>query len=140
MAYANVDDVADQLGRPITDQHEIKQINAWIKRVDLSIRARIKNLDDLVSEGVIDEELLTSVIAGVVVRKAQNPEGYRSVTTSLDDWSETQTRDRELSDGALRLTDDEWALLIPENISGAFTISPVGARPRVPPFFGGWWL
>src|SRR5699024_2102267 len=139
MAYANVQDVADQLGRPITEPAEVKQVNAWIKSIEYIIRARIKDLDDLVSDGVIDEELLTSVIAGAVVRKVQNPEGYRSTTRSIDDWSETKTRDRELSDGVLKLTDYEWSLLIPENTSGAFTISPLGHtwKPRYP---DGVWL
>ena len=139
MAYANVQDVADRLGRPITDAAEIKQVNAWISDVELIIKARIRDLDELVAGGEIDAGILTSVIAGAVVRKVQNPEGYRSTTRSLDDWSETRTRDREVSDGALRLTDDEWALLIPENTSGAFTISPVG-RPHGGRYPEGVWV
>src|SRR5690625_171667 len=141
MAYANVQDVADRLGRPITDAAEIKQVNAWISDVELIIKARIRDLDELVAGGEIDPDILTSVIAGVVVRKVLNPEGYRSTTRSLDGWSETQTRDREISDGALRLTDDEWALLIPVNTSGAFTISPHG-RPRPRHWYadGPWFL
>src|SRR5690625_6864401 len=102
MAYANVQDVADRLGRPITDASEIKQVNAWISDVELIIKARIRNLDELVAGGEIDAGILTSVIAGVVVRKVQKPEGYRSTTRSLDDWSETRKRDRDVSYCTLR--------------------------------------
>src|SRR5690625_1161219 len=139
MAYANVQDVADRLGRPIADAAEIKQVNAWISDVELIIKARIRNLDELVAGGEIDAGILTSVIAGVVVRKVQNPEGYRSTIRCLDDWSETQTRDREFSDGAMRLTNDEWALIITENTSDPFKISPVG-RPHRGRYPEGVWV
>ena len=41
-----------------------------------------------------------------------------------DDGSITRTRDSALSDGALRITDDEWLLLLPRAPRSVFTVRP----------------
>lgn len=45
----SVQDVAAQLGRPITDELEVKQIEAWIAGAEIVIRKRYPNLDQLLS-------------------------------------------------------------------------------------------
>lgn len=131
MTHANVDDVAKRLGRPITSAEEIDQVNAWLSDVETIIRARIPDLDERIWTGRLDQGVLVMVEASAVVRKVINPEGVRqtSKTRSLDDWSETQseTRDRVLSDGQLSLTDEEWALLTSIS-NGAWTIHPYGGQ------------
>lgn len=120
--YAGVSDVEVELGRPISTEEETAQVTRWLERAEGLIRARISDLDDQVTAGTIDENLLIWVEAAAVARKAINPEGLRSVTRSIDDGSVTKVRDSALSDGVLRITDEEWAMLIPSRPRGAFTI------------------
>lgn len=139
MSYANVTDVSTRLGRPITLPGEIAQVNAWLNDVELMIRARIPNLDDLVTDDELDPDTVLTVEASAVVRKMQNPEGLRQVTKSVDDGSVTKTRDNALSDGALRILDDEWEMLTPSSSAQAFTITPYGAPGYATGLPLNWW-
>ena len=122
MTYANVMTVAAEIGRPITSADEIAQVNAWLTRANLTIRARIKDLDELVAAGEIDSEAVASVEAAAVARKVHNPRGLRSTLVSIDDGSIQETTDSSQSDGAIRILDAEWELLIPAGRGGAFSI------------------
>lgn len=139
MSYANVSDVSKRLGRPITSADEIAQVNAWLTDVELMIKARIPTLDDLVTAGDIDEDAVVSVEARSVVRKLLNPEGLRQVTKSVDDGSVTKMRDAVLSDGELRITDDEWDMLTPASSANAFSIQPYGAPGHATGLPPNWW-
>lgn len=123
MTYANAQDVADELGRATFTGPELNRVNAWLKRVELIIRSRIPDLDDKVAAGQIDPDAVVSVEAAAVARKVLNPEGLRSTTRSVDDGSVQKTTDSKFSDGVIRLTDEEWDLLLPAASREAF--SPV---------------
>jgi hypothetical protein len=126
--YATVQDVADRLRRPISDQAERTAVERWLEDAESKIRGRIRDLTQLVTDadpaplGLIQRRTVVSVEARAVARVAKNPEGYRS--TTIDDY--TRTRDRVLSDGEVRITDEEWAELIPTltgaGLAGGYTI------------------
>lgn len=139
MSYANVSDVSKRLGRPITSADEVGQVNAWLTDVELKIKGRIPTLDALVTAGDIDEDAVVSVESNAVVRKMQNPEGLRQVTTSVDDASVTKIRDRVLSDGELRITDEEWEMLTPSGSAAAFSITPYGQPGYATGLPLNWW-
>lgn len=125
MTYASIADVAAELGRPVpTGAETIAQWNRWLTRIENQILARIPDLHDRVAAGDPTADLVADVEATAVARKALNPEGLRSTTRSIDDGSVTKTVDQERSAGKLELTDDEWDLLLPRPVRGAFTIRP----------------
>lgn len=110
MSITQTADVASRLGRPISATNEVAQVQAWIDDVeDTIIRPRIGDLAELIADERLSEATLVRVVASAVIRKIQNPEGLRTVSRALDDWQTTATRDKVLSDGQLRLTDEEWA-------------------------------
>lgn len=124
---ASVQDVATQLGRPIEDEWETRQVEAWIAIADASIRQRYPNLDLLVSSGRIDSRTLNYVEAMAVARFARNPEGTTSKSNRIDDYQETVGTTN--AKATISLLDEEWELLAPTDSglsSGAFTITPTG--------------
>jgi len=131
VTYATVEDVSKRLGRPITAQAEIDQVNAWLADVEQIILARIPDLDERVTEGQPPSGVVVMVEANAVVRKVRNPEGKQN--ERIDDYSYGLNADA--ARGELFLTDDEWNLLLPGGSDGAFTIRPAGRVPGP-----GYWL
>lgn len=130
MSITLTSDVAARLGRPISTSAEVDQVEAWISDVeDTIIAPRIGDLDDLITEGRLREATLVRVVSDAVIRKVLNPEGLRTVTRQVDDWQTTATRDRVLSDGQLRLTEQEWSdlylELTPDPLPTLYTL-PLG--------------
>lgn len=125
MTHAVVDDVAAELGRPISTAAEIAQVQAWLRRIEATIKVRVPDLDALAAASADYLAAVVSVEAAAVARKAVNPEGLRSTTRAIDDGSVTKVRDSALSDGVLRITDDEWALITPRRRRGVFEIRPL---------------
>jgi hypothetical protein len=130
MEFANVSDVADELGRAITDPAEMRQVNRWIATVERIVKGRIPDLDTQAAAGLIDPETVKDVQVAAVARRARNPEGLRNRTrtVSIDDYSRTEqaTIDSAVSSGELYLTDAEWERLAPADV-GAFTFRLGGA-------------
>jgi len=126
MAYAAASDVEVRYGRTLTAS-EKAQTEAWIEDLDSEIRERIPDLDGMVSAGRPTHGTLLRVICAAVIRKLQNPEGLRTTTVAIDDYSTTKTVDSTNSAGFLSLTDDEWSLLLPGSSGDAFTITPFWA-------------
>jgi len=121
VTYATPQDVADELGRPIpTDPVEIAQINRWLGRAENMIRGRIPDLDTRATDAAF-AALVVDVEAAAVARRVQNPEGLRSVTKTIDDGTVTKVRDQVLSDGQLRILDEEWDLLLPASAPDALS-------------------
>jgi hypothetical protein len=114
-----------ELGAPTFTVDEAAQVNQWLGRIERVIRDRIPDLDQRIDDGDLSAETVADVEVAAVARKAGNPGGLRQRSTTItgDDVSETtsETIDSALSDGQLRLTDDEWARLEPAT-GGAFTI------------------
>jgi hypothetical protein len=123
MAYAAVTDVEVRYGRTLSAP-ESAQVTAWIEDLESEIGERIPNLLDLIVAGRPTDATLRRVICAAVIRKLQNPEGLRTTTVAIDDYSTTKTVDSSNSAGFLSLTDDEWSLLLPGSSGDAFTITP----------------
>lgn len=126
MAYATVSDVEVRYGRTLTSA-ESAQVGAWIDDLEAEILERIPTLEALVVLGRPTLATLKRVECAAVIRKLQNPEGLRTTTVAIDDYSTTKTVDSANSAGWLGLTDDEWNLLLPGASGDAFTITPYGA-------------
>ena len=126
MVYATVSDVEVRFGRTLTTA-ESDQVTAWVDDLEGMILERIPNLADLITAGRPTLATLKRIECEAVIRKLQNPEGLRSTTVAIDDYSTTKVKDSALSNGALGLTDDEWSSLLPGSSDEAFTITPYGA-------------
>lgn len=135
MTYANIIDVAAELGRPVpVDAPTIAQWNRWLTRIENIILARIPDLADRIAAGELTAALVADVEAAAVARHALNPEGVRQVTRAIDDGSVTKLIDQARSAGELDLTNEEWALLLPTSDVGAFS-----TRPYSEPDYGTPW-
>lgn len=126
--YADVTDVAKRLRRPISDPLEIQAVTVWLEDAESAIRVRIPDLEAVVTDdkplpfGKVSRKTLVLVESRAAARVANNPDGYRSV--AIDDV--TRVRDRDLSDGQVRITDADWAELLPWTstaaVAGGYTI------------------
>ena len=134
MAFTSVNEIGKRLGRTITDQAEIDQINSWVADVDALIRSRIRDIDERVTDGRVSVEDLTRVASNAVVRKVKNPDGKQN--ERIDDYSYGLTEDA--ARGELFLTDDEWSSIEGfSDSSGAFTIR-LPATPGISDRWGDW--
>ncbi len=122
--FATLDDVSTRLGRPITDQSEVDQVNAWIGDAESLILARVP---DLVpgAPGFPSLGVVSMVVANAVIRKVRNPDG--KVSEAIDDYNYRYNENARKGD--LFFTDEEWALLVPAATSGAFTVTPFFVGP-----------
>jgi hypothetical protein len=123
MTYATVSDVEVRYGRTLTTS-ETAQVGAWIDDLEAEINERIPALEDLITLGRPTFGTVRRVVAAAVIRKLHNPEGLRTTTVAIDDYSTTKTVDSSNSAGSLGLTDEEWSLLLPGSSGDAFTIRP----------------
>lgn len=117
MAFATASDVEIELGRSADSEIETGQWEAWLERVERSIRRRFTreglNLDEQIQLGAPAIEDVIDVEVARVVDKANNPAGFTSMTRSIDDASITTRREGADSGDALTITDDEWLSLLP---------------------------
>lgn len=124
MTYATPQDVADELGRPLSGSAETTQFAGWLLRVEALILTRIPDLAARIAAGSLDQAVVVSVEAAVAARKALNPAGKQN--ERIDDYSYGLTDAAASVD--LTLTDVEWATLLtaPERRQ-AFTIRPAAS-------------
>lgn len=130
MTFATFEDVAETLGRPISDQAEIDQVSAWLRRVESRIRSRVPGLDVLVAADPEYHRAVADVEADVVARRVLNPEGKQN--ERIDDYS--YGRSEEFASASLWPTAEEWLLLVPGTGRAAFSTRPSFEpdRERVP--------
>lgn len=125
MAFATASDVAARW-RPLSVE-EAALAGVLIDDAEALIRIRVPLVDARLADGTLPVGVVTAVVARMVLRVLQNPEGYRSETEQIDSYSHSYTRDDSLAAGGLYLADDELAALSPTLGSGeAFTIRPYG--------------
>lgn len=140
--YATAADVETELGRTASSPAETAQWEAWLDRVERSIRRAFTRagldldtqvgLDDPTADDVKDVEV------AAVIRKIQNPAGLSSTTRQLDDGSITTRRDYGADGDPLALTSDELAQLLPDVSSGAWSVRP-GFEPGAAGDGPYWW-
>lgn len=128
MAFATPEDVQKRLGRDLTAA-EVLQVDEWLQDLEADIRARIPDIDALMTDTETGESYtrtVTRVVAETIVAKLKNPKGLRQYTESVDDYSLTETVDVANSSGRLMISDDDWDLLIPSLNGDAFLIRLLG--------------
>lgn len=139
MSYATSNDVARELrGSTSLSSEEGVQWQAWIDRVEREIERRFRRVGlDLADQVALGDPLLVDVIdveVAAAIRKIDNPRGLTSSTRSIDDASITDRWDHQDAADPLALTDAEWAMLLPQVSSGAFSTRP-GFEPDLGPRF-----
>lgn len=119
MALATISNLADRLGRDLTDT-ETRQATALLDDATAII------LDRFPQYATTPTAASTAVCSAMVLRVLRNPEGKRS--ESIDDYS--YTIDSARSAGELYMTENEVDTLTPIRTS-AFSIVPTA--PAVTP-------
>lgn len=122
MTYANVNDVAEELGRPVSSlsAEEMLQFSRWLRRAEATLKVRVPDLDARVLAGTLEADTVAGIESAAVARKALNPEGKQSET--IDDYTYRRTDDAASAD--ILITDAEWLLVVPRVSRGAFSIRP----------------
>ena len=110
MAYADAIDVAD-LWRPLTVD-ETARVTALIGHASVIIRGEVPSVDERLAAGTLDEALLRGTVVEMVLRRMQNPDGAKSVTTTTGPWTTSRTYADAVAEG-LYLTDSERSRLAP---------------------------
>ena len=117
MAVATVEDVATALGRPITSDTEVAQVEWWLTGVELIVTARLGDIAEL------NQDLLKYVEVEAVVAKIRRGDSLRtSRTVSVDDASVTDRYESSVSTSDI--TDDWWNLLNPLVAQSAYSVRP----------------
>ena len=125
MTLTNVSDIENRW-RPLTDDEAVVATTR-LADAERRIAARIPNFDQRVEDDNGFVNNVVEVASSAVIRILLNPDGKRS--ESIDDYS--WTRDRAVSDGILRITPEEWALLgVSRGGRKAFTIDTTPSRRR----------
>jgi hypothetical protein len=133
MTYATSTDVADRLGRDLTEE-ETRIVTTRLSDAELLIRSRIPDLDDQVTAGTISVDVVKMIEAEAVLRLVRNPEGYTAET----DGNYSYQLSVEVASGKLDILPDEWALLGFK--SGAFVVTLFQQPAAAPCPPDPWWL
>lgn len=131
MAVATVADVADSLGRPISDDLEVIQVARWLDDAELQIRVRLGDVS------LLDQAVLAFVEREAVILKIRNPAGKQS--EQIDDYS--YRREDSTARGQVQILSEWWLMLAPGGDSGAFTITPYSTTyvaEALPPLMPEW--
>lgn len=118
--FATSDDVAEAWRALTSDEDGTATF--WLRVASSIIRTEVPTVDGRVAAGTLDPDLVMGVTVAMVLRRLQNPDGWRSEQEAIEDYSTSKTRDSALSAGGVYLTDEEKCLL--EGRSGAFSITP----------------
>ncbi|MGW5126685.1 hypothetical protein ACWEQ7_22045 [Streptomyces sp. NPDC004069] len=118
MALAELADIADRLGRDLTEE-ETRQATALIEDATAMI------LDRFPRYAAEPTATSKAVCRAMVLRVLQNPQGLRQ--ESIDDYQVTY--DAARSAGELYISDAEAEMLRPP-LSSAFSIVPMAPRSR----------
>lgn len=108
------EDVATNLGRPISDPPEQAQVTQWIIACETVIRARLGDLAEL------DQDVLSLVVIESVTLRVDNPKSFQSET--IDDY--TYRLQSSVAKASHWITDDMWRMLDPDAGGGAFSVRP----------------
>ncbi len=101
--------------RPLSDPEKVVAATR-IEDAERRLRAKIPDLVALAAADPDYEATVIQVVADAVIRVLKNPNSKSS--EQIDDYK--WTRDKSVSDGALRITSAEWASL------GVTTAGPSG--------------
>jgi hypothetical protein len=124
---ASTADLSDR--RPLTDTEQLSAYSL-LEQAWAILQARSPGLDARMLAGLVDPVVVRSVLVSMVLRVLDNPQGLRQGSRTIDDFTESWTRDTTTSSGALYVTGEELDLLSPITTRrGAFTIRAVPEPP-----------
>lgn len=106
MAYATADDVQARYEQDLDDRLQ-SLVNTRLGDAELLIKHRIPDLDDQVTAGTLDVEIVKLVESEMVLRLIRNPEGY----SQESDGNYSYAIYQQVASGKLEVTEDEWGLL-----------------------------
>lgn len=98
--------------RPLTPDEET-QATALISYVSAMLRARVRRLDEWLTDGTVDRTLVRLATMLPVKRVLMNPEAARQRSRTEGPFSESVTVDAAVSSGALYVSDADLALFLP---------------------------
>jgi hypothetical protein len=117
-ALATTDDVADRW-QPLTGS-QVRAASAMLDQISALVRLRQPGIDEEMAADVNLAVVVRGTVAGAVLRVLRNPDG--KVQESIDDYA--YRRADAVADGALYLTDREWASFSPPVVlPGAYVVS-----------------
>lgn len=119
MSYATSEDVANRLGRALTDE-ETTLVSTRLADAERMLSRKV-DLAAGIAAGDFAEADVVQVEADMVLRLVRNPEGHVSET----DGNYTYMLSREAASGKLEVTAGEWAIL---------GVKPSGPMVFVPTF------
>lgn len=132
MTWAQIDDVATELGHDIAEESmEAKQIAKWLRRAEMIIRNRIPVLDDWCNDENY-RDVVVEVESAAVARKALNPEGVSSTMLQIDDGNMQTSIDSSRSRGEISILDEEWDMLL-KRVSSDLATAVIAPEPVVIP-------
>lgn len=106
MAYATADDVAELLGRELTES-ETTIVNRRLEHVEDLIITRIPDIAEQIADTPRIGRLLTMVEVDAILRLIRNPEGYTQET----DGNYSYSIDGRVASGRISILPEEWQLL-----------------------------
>ncbi|MDM2170809.1 Gp19/Gp15/Gp42 family protein [Mycobacteroides abscessus] len=122
MTYASPSDVGGRLGRAL-DPSESPMVTTRLEDAERLLRARVPDLDQKITDGVIDVEIVKMIEANAVVRLVRNPNAYTGET----DGNYSYQINWKTATGELEILDNEWALL---GVGNAVYV----IAPKLPPW------
>lgn len=124
-------DVQDRWG-DLTEAEQNK-VYAWLDDAWALVLVHVPSVPQRLADGTLSRQVVVLVITQAVMRVLKNPMGVRQRSISIDDYSESETRDNSVSSGNLYLTPEEIALLRP---AGARKHGSSTQLVRTPPYGG----
>lgn len=112
MTAASVQDVSTAIGRPITSETEVAQVEYWLGAAELLISARLGDVSAL------EQSALKYVETEAVVARMRNPQGLQS--ESIDDY----TYNYGANTMQVAILPEWWDLLAPAREFEAFSTRP----------------
>lgn len=133
-------DVEDRW-RPLAES-EVVQVSVLIADAWAILQTQVPTLAARITAGTVDQGVVRFVVTSMVLRVMRNPEGYRSTTRTIDDFTESFVRDNTLAAGSLYATPEELALLRPpqarRHTRGVRLSRPVPYGSSEPYWLQGW--
>lgn len=113
MADLATQDDVESLWRALTGD-EIDQVEAMLRYASAILRARVPSVDARIDDGTLDPQVVTDVVASMVIRALRNPTGITQESIGPVSYSIST----KVGSGYLFLTDDELYLLSPAGLPG----------------------
>lgn len=123
MAYATPEDIENRLGRDL-DASETTVVTTRLEDAEMLLKSRIPDLDQKITDGIIQEQAVVMVESDMILRLIRNPDGFKSET----DGSYTYRINEDVASGRLQILPEEWNLLGIR--AGVFTIKPYVQVPE----------